>query len=65
MKAWLQPSVQVMAFIEGDTLIIKRLHPARLSQIAQRAPSDAEMSLDEIAEEVHHYRKEKHHASGS
>lgn len=65
MKTWLQPSDQVVAFIEGDTLIIKRLRPARLSQIAQRAPDDPEMSLEEIAEEVHRYRKDKRHASGS
>ncbi len=65
-KEWLQPGDGLVAFIEEeDTLIIKRLRSARLSQIAERAPNEPEMPLEEIAAEVHQYRKEKRHASGS
>ena len=65
MKEWLQPQDRLVAFIEGDTLIIKRLRSSTLSQIAERAPNEPEMPLEEIAAEVHRYRKEKRHASGS
>ena len=66
INEWLQPGDELVAFIEEEnTLIIKRLRSARLSQIAQRAPNEPEMPLEDIAAEVNQHRKEKRHASGS
>jgi len=50
-------------WVEGDTLILKKLPPPRLSEVAERAPDDEEMPMDEIVAEVHRYRQEKRDAS--
>lgn len=48
-----------LAFIqEGDTLILKRLTPPHISEIPKRAKVKA-LSLKEIVNEIHHFRKEK------
>ena len=48
-----------LSFIqEGDTLILKRLTPARISEIAKRAKGKA-LPLKEIVNEIHCFRKEK------
>lgn len=48
-----------LAFIqEGDTLILKRLTPPHISEIAKRAKGKA-LSLKEIVNEIHLFRKEK------
>jgi len=39
------------------------VRPSRLSELAGRAPGDVEMPLQEVAEEVHRYRREKRHWS--
>ena len=43
----------------GDTIILKKIRPSRLSEIAERAPKDKAMSLAEIAREIHHYRRSR------
>ena len=48
-----------IAFIrEGDTLILKRLNPPKVSDIAKKAPGKS-FSLKEIAKEIHLFRKHK------
>jgi hypothetical protein len=56
---WIRPDEELMLFIVGDSLILKRVHPPRLSELAGRAPGDVEMPLQEIVEEVHRHRREK------
>ncbi len=58
IKEWLQAESELAVFLVGDTLVLKKIHAARLSSIAERA-SGAEIPLAEIVEEVHRYRKEK------
>lgn len=60
---WIAASNELSLFIEGDTLILKRLHIPRLSEFAARA-SDDEMPLDEIVAEVHRYRQESKDRAG-
>jgi hypothetical protein len=62
---WIRPDDELMVFIEGDMLILKKVRPLRLSELAGRAPGDVEMPLQEIVDEVHRYRREKRHASGA
>jgi len=44
----------------GDTIILKKVTPARLTEIAERAPQDPPLSLSEIASEVRRHRRSKH-----
>jgi hypothetical protein len=44
----------------GDTIILKKVKPLRLSELATRAPKSKPMSLKEISDEVHRYRRSKH-----
>ncbi|MGR3316912.1 MAG: AbrB/MazE/SpoVT family DNA-binding domain-containing protein [Candidatus Anammoxibacter sp.] len=53
-----KPSDKLAWFIEGDTLIIKRISPPKLSGIADRSKEES-IPLNEIVTEVHDYRKEK------
>ena len=62
---WAGPEDELVVFVVGDTLIIKKLHPLCLSELAGRAPGDKEIPLEEIAEEVHAHRREKRHARGA
>lgn len=62
---WLEPNQELVAIVQGDTLILKKLRAPRLSEIASRSPTDVEMPLEEIAKEVHLYRQEKRRACGS
>lgn len=52
---------ELTVIVEGDTLILKKITPPRLAEIAERAPKDKPMSLKEIAREVRRYRR-SHHA---
>jgi hypothetical protein len=59
MLDWLGSEDELVVLIQGDTLILKKLRLPKLSEIAERAPGEKEMSMTEIAAEVHAYRKEK------
>ncbi|MEW5987699.1 MAG: hypothetical protein AB1791_13785 [Chloroflexota bacterium] len=59
---WLKPDDRLMFYIEGDTLILKKVNPLRLSELADRISTDVEIPLQEIVDEVHRYREEKRHA---
>lgn len=61
---WIGNATELQMFIEGDTLILKRLNKPALSEIAARAAADDEIPLDEIVAEVHRYRQERRDAGG-
>jgi hypothetical protein len=48
---------------QGDMIVLKRLQPVPLSQIAERVPEESP-SLEEIAAEVHQLRFEKRRRHG-
>ena len=60
---WIGEGAELQAFIEGDTLILKKLSKPALSEIATRAADD-EIPLDDIVAEVHRHRQEKRDAVG-
>lgn len=59
LQNWVKSEEQLLAILEGDTLILKRLNPTPLTEIALRATDEPEPPLQEIAAEVHRYREEK------
>lgn len=60
---WLGTTNELAMWVEGDTLILKKLTLPRLSELAEWAPNDEEMPMDEIVAEVHRYRQERGDAS--
>ncbi|MFQ5770177.1 MAG: hypothetical protein ACE5HX_06555 [bacterium] len=58
IKKWLRPEEELAAFLEGDTLILKKVQVPKLSALAEQNPKE-EMLLEEISKEVHRYREEK------
>ena len=50
---------EVTVMTTGDVIILKKITPSRLSEIAERAPNDKAMSLSEISREVHHARQSR------
>ena len=62
LAGWLGDLKELSLFVEGDTLIFKKVQAPRLSEIAGRVVEE-EMSMDEIVAEVHRYRQEKRDAS--
>jgi hypothetical protein len=61
---WVGTADELSLFIEGDTLILKKMRAPILSEIAARA-EDEEMPMAEIVAEVHRYRREKRNAGRS
>ena len=55
---WIGAAGELSLFIEGDTLILKKMRAPALSEIAARVSSDEEMAMEEIVAEVHRYRRE-------
>ena len=53
-----KPSDKIAWFVDGDTFIVKKINPSKLSEIADRI-KEKPLSLKEIVKEVHAYRKEK------
>jgi len=60
---WSGVSGELSMFIEGDTLILKRIGVPKLSEFAARTSGD-EMPLDEIVAEVHRHRQENKDRAG-
>ena len=58
LRAIFKPSDKLACFVEGDTLIIKRISPPKLSEIAGRV-KEKPVPLQKIVKEVHAYRKKK------
>ena len=53
-----RPSDEIAWFVDGDTFIVKKINPSKLSEMADRI-KEKPLSLKEIVKEVHAYRKEK------
>ncbi len=53
------PDAEFTMITAGDTIILKKVTPTRLTEIAERAPKDKPMSLSEISSEAQHYRRGK------
>lgn len=53
-----KPRDKVAFILEGDTLILKKLNPPKISEIAKRAKGKT-ISLKEIVKEIHLFRREK------
>ncbi len=53
------PNTEFTIISAGDTIILKKITPPRLTEIAARAPKDKAMSLREISGEVQRYRRSK------
>ncbi len=58
LRAIFKPSDKLAWFIEGDTLIIKRINPPKLSEVAERVKEKA-VPMKEIVKEIRSYRREK------
>lgn len=56
-------STELAVWTEGDTIVLERLQPLKLSQIAERV-SEKEMPLKDIAAEVHRMRHDKRRRHG-
>ena len=57
------PDEELALLIHGDTSVLKRMRPPRLSEMARRVPDDEEVPLEDIVAEVHRYRQEKRNAN--
>jgi bifunctional DNA-binding transcriptional regulator/antitoxin component of YhaV-PrlF toxin-antitoxin module len=57
-RSHFKTSDELACFVEGDTLIIKRINPPKLSELADRV-KEKPVPLKEIVKEVHAYRTEK------
>ncbi len=53
-----KPQDKIAFICGGDTLILKKLIPARISEIAQRV-KEKSLSLKDIVKEIHLFRKAK------
>ena len=53
-----RPSDEIAWFVDGDTFIVKKINPSKLSEMADRI-KEKPLSLKEIVKEVHAYRKER------
>lgn len=58
---WIGSTRELGVFLEGDALILKKVRPVKLSEIAARV-AEEEMPLDEIVAEVHRHRQERRDA---
>jgi hypothetical protein len=58
IAAYFQPSDRFIIWMDGDTLLLKRLAPSPLDKVEQ-APNNEALSLDEINEIVHEVRRQR------
>ncbi len=58
LRGMFQPSDKIACFVEGDTLILKKMNLSRLSSLAGRI-KEKPMPMREIVKEIRAYRKEK------
>ncbi len=56
---YVKPDDEFTVVATPDTIILKKVLPPRLSDIAQREPQAQAMPLDEIVQEVHRYRRSR------
>ena len=53
------PSEKFVVIADSDGLFLRRVAKPTLSELAEQVPDSKPPSLEEIADEVHKYRKEK------
>jgi hypothetical protein len=58
---WVGGASELGLFVQGDALILKKMHPVKLSEIATRV-AEEQPPLQEIVDEVHQYRSERRDA---
>lgn len=58
LRSIFKPSDKIAWFVEADTLILKKLNPPKLSELAGRV-KEKPFPLKEIVKEIHAYRKAK------
>lgn len=58
LRSIFKPSDKIAWFVEADTLILKKLNPPKLSELAGRV-KEQPLPLKDIVKEVHAYRKGK------
>ncbi len=58
IRQWLKTEKELAAFLEGDTLIFKKIRIPDVESIAERS-SEKEMPLSEVVEEIHRFREGK------
>ncbi|MFQ5628175.1 MAG: hypothetical protein ACE5I1_05385 [bacterium] len=58
IKEWLRSESELAVFLEGNTLVLKKMTIPRLSSFAENSAAD-EMPMEEIVQEVHRHRKER------
>jgi len=63
IKKWLRSESELAVFLQGDTLVLKKIALPKLSSLAKRSPKEA-MPMTAIVKEVHRYRKEKKSRQG-
>lgn len=56
IRQWLKDQNELLAVIEGDTLVLKRLH---LPSVEALIPDDQPAPTEEIVDEVKHYRRQR------
>jgi hypothetical protein len=54
-----RPTDRFFVWAEGDTLCLKRITPAPVTEIVAQAPEGEPLSLDEINEIVHEVRRRR------
>ena len=59
------PPVKFVVIADSDGLVLKRVAKPTLSELAEQVPDSNPPSLEEIADEVHKYRREKREAGRS
>lgn len=59
------PMEKFVVIADSDGLFLRRVAKPTLSELAEQVPDSKSPSLEEIADEVHKYRREKRKARSS
>jgi hypothetical protein len=57
LARWLGQNDELAVFAQGDTLILKKILPPRLTEFAARAPDDEPLPMSDIVAEVKRVRR--------
>ena len=59
IAARFRPSDRFVVWVEGDTLLFKRITPPPVTSIVAQAPEEESLSLDDIHKIVHEVRRQR------
>lgn len=62
---WVGKENELVISLRGDSVVLKKILPPRMSDFAKRKPEDTPMSMDEIVAEVKKVRRTKKRARRS